>query len=86
MNHDECVYYADGGSGNVVIHGTIPAVLDSTYDSPYNDYDSVACTDSTAPGRTGKDTAAATEFDNPLYSDTGPVTFSEVTLYESVRA
>ena len=33
-----------------------------------------------APPR--KETVA--EFDNPLYSDTGPVTFSETTLYESV--
>ena len=42
-------------------------------------YESIA----PAPSRRPYNEALA-EFDNPLYSDTGPVTFTESNLYESV--
>ena len=68
-------------SNGVVIHGNITTSAveaERTYESPYSQYDTVA--NGEPPPR--KETMA--EFDNPLYSDTGPVTFSESTLYESV--
>ena len=73
-----CAGVHGGSDGVVAIHGNIPAVLDgTTYESPYSNYDSMA-----TAGPSHKETVA--EFDNPLYSDTGPVTFSESTVYESV--
>ena len=73
-----CAGVHGGSDGVVAIHGNIPAVLDgTTYESPYSEYDSVA-----TAGPSHKETVA--EFDNPLYSDTGPVTISESTVYESV--
>ena len=42
-------------------------------------YESIA----PSPSRRPRD-ETLTEFDNPLYSDTGPVTFPESNIYESV--
>ena len=51
---------------------------DGIYDSPYTEYESVDTQQTPARKETR-------EFDNPLYSDTGPVTCSDgVRLYETV--
>lgn len=49
------------------------------FNSTYTDYDSVAPDQITHC----KETIG---FDNPLYSDTGPVTLSETVMYESVSS
>jgi hypothetical protein len=69
----------EGRTNGIAIHGTITNTAVQTYESPYSQYDSVTNGEPPPPR---KETLA--EFDNPLYSDSGPVTFSETTLYETV--
>ena len=85
MAHVFCYTGCNGRTNGTAIQGIMianSAVHDDhegTYESPYTQYDTVSSDE--APPR-HKQTLA--EFDNPLYSDTGPVSFSETTLYESV--
>ena len=73
-----CVEVHGGSDGVVAIHRNIPTMLErTTYESSFSDCDSMATN-----GQSRKETVA--EFDNHLYSNTGPVTFSESTVYESV--
>ena len=73
-----CAEVHGGSDGVVALHRNISAVLDrTTYESSFSDCDSMETN-----RQCRKETVA--EFDNPLYSNTGPVTFSESTVYESV--
>ena len=77
-----CGAGCEGRTNGIAIHGTITnsaVQSEETYESPYSQYDSVTNGEPPPPR---KETLA--EFDNPLYSDTGPVTLSETTLYETV--
>ena len=77
-----CCAGCAGRTNGIAIHGTITnsaVQSEETYESPYSQYDSVTNGEPPPPR---KETLA--EFDNPLYSDTGPVTVSETTPYETV--
>ena len=73
-----CAEVHGGSDGVVTLHRNIPALLDrTTYESLSSDCDSMATN-----RQSHKETVA--EFHNPLYSNTGLVTFSEPTVHESV--
>lgn len=75
--------HAGSDSDNINIHGGQSPVEDETvYESPYTEYDTVTNNNEEQQPRPRNETLA--EFDNPLYSDTDPVTFSEATFYEAV--
>ena len=62
-------------NGNTAVHFKSALQQNGVYVPPSTEYDLVG------PCPSRKETL---EFDNPLYSDTGPVTFTESNLYESV--
>ena len=70
-----CTEVHGGSDGVVASYGNTPD--GTTYESSFSDCDSMA-TDQPSH----KETVA--DVDNPLYSNTDPVTFSESTVHESV--
>ena len=63
-------------SGNGIHSNKSALQQDGVYDLPSTEYELVG------PHPSCNDTLL--EFDNPLYSDVGPVTFTETNTYESV--
>lgn len=62
------------GNGNVIHMNKSTLQQDCTHESPYIEYDSVGVPASNE----------TVEFNNSLYSDIGPVTVTETTIYETV--
>ena len=75
-------------NGNTPLHSLHytkrPAQEEAVYDSPSKEtYEVVDQAPSSSPYNL-KDAGTDVEFDNPLYSDTGPVTLTQSNIYESV--
>ena len=75
-------------NGNTPLHSLHytkrPAQQEAVYDSPSKGaYERVGQAPSSSP-HNPKDAGTHVEFDNPLYSDTGPIAFTQSSVYESV--